>query len=181
VPDQRGSARSDGARLRLGHRALPCRRRPSGPGYYLDGRTLCGEQDFAELLLPDQVHPEAATRASANTSPTWPSVPKPLLALHLNLRPPKYARTQRVLPTVTSETHSFRPRIRPEPAHRTGSSNPRRATAADGVEEAVDGRPQAAGAQQVGVDEVEPDLRLMKSTSVSRAKGRAGRCCPGSD
>ncbi|MFG2595095.1 GDSL-type esterase/lipase family protein [Streptomyces sp. NPDC048462] len=29
--------------------------------YYLDGRSLYGEQDFAELPLPDQLHPDAAT------------------------------------------------------------------------------------------------------------------------
>ncbi|WP_328695043.1 GDSL-type esterase/lipase family protein [Streptomyces sp. NBC_00342] len=29
--------------------------------YYLDGRALYGEQDFAELPLPDQLHPDAAT------------------------------------------------------------------------------------------------------------------------
>lgn len=29
--------------------------------YYLDGRTLYGEEDFAELPLPDQLHPDAAT------------------------------------------------------------------------------------------------------------------------
>ncbi len=29
--------------------------------YYLDGRSMYGERDFAELPLPDQVHPDAAT------------------------------------------------------------------------------------------------------------------------
>ncbi|WP_371633966.1 GDSL-type esterase/lipase family protein [Streptomyces sp. NBC_01259] len=29
--------------------------------YYLDGRALYGEQDFVELPLPDQLHPDAAT------------------------------------------------------------------------------------------------------------------------
>ncbi|MEU8624412.1 GDSL-type esterase/lipase family protein [Streptomyces sp. NPDC048669] len=29
--------------------------------YYLDGRSLYGRQDFAELPLPDQLHPDAAT------------------------------------------------------------------------------------------------------------------------
>ncbi|MGN5636809.1 GDSL-type esterase/lipase family protein [Streptomyces sp. AC154] len=29
--------------------------------YYLDGRDMYGEQDFAELPLPDQLHPDAAT------------------------------------------------------------------------------------------------------------------------
>lgn len=29
--------------------------------YYLDGRSLYGEQDFVELPLPDQLHPDAAT------------------------------------------------------------------------------------------------------------------------
>jgi hypothetical protein len=29
--------------------------------YYLDGRDLYGEADFAELPLPDQLHPDAAT------------------------------------------------------------------------------------------------------------------------
>ncbi|MGC5395881.1 GDSL-type esterase/lipase family protein [Streptomyces sp. DT20] len=29
--------------------------------YYLDGRALYGERDFAELPLPDQLHPDAAT------------------------------------------------------------------------------------------------------------------------
>ncbi|MEU9204324.1 SGNH/GDSL hydrolase family protein [Streptomyces sp. NPDC048332] len=29
--------------------------------HYLDGRSLYGEQDFAELPLPDQLHPDAAT------------------------------------------------------------------------------------------------------------------------
>ncbi len=29
--------------------------------YYLDGRELYGEQDFAELPLPDQLHPDAET------------------------------------------------------------------------------------------------------------------------
>ncbi|GAA2757898.1 SGNH/GDSL hydrolase family protein [Actinopolymorpha rutila] len=29
--------------------------------YYLDGRELYGEEDFAELPLPDEVHPDAAT------------------------------------------------------------------------------------------------------------------------
>lgn len=29
--------------------------------YYLDGRSMYGEQDFAELPLPDQLHPDAAT------------------------------------------------------------------------------------------------------------------------
>ncbi|WLQ39405.1 SGNH/GDSL hydrolase family protein [Streptomyces laculatispora] len=29
--------------------------------YHLDGRSLYGEQDFAELPLPDQLHPDAAT------------------------------------------------------------------------------------------------------------------------
>lgn len=29
--------------------------------YYLDGRELYGEKDFAELPLPDQLHPDAAT------------------------------------------------------------------------------------------------------------------------
>ncbi|MFG2501051.1 GDSL-type esterase/lipase family protein [Streptomyces sp. NPDC048441] len=29
--------------------------------YYLDGRELYGETDFAELPLPDQIHPDAAT------------------------------------------------------------------------------------------------------------------------
>ncbi|MEU8780199.1 GDSL-type esterase/lipase family protein [Streptomyces sp. NPDC048637] len=29
--------------------------------YYLDGRALYGEADFAELPLPDQIHPDAAT------------------------------------------------------------------------------------------------------------------------
>ncbi|MFD7426101.1 GDSL-type esterase/lipase family protein [Streptomyces sp. NPDC059818] len=29
--------------------------------YYLDGRSLYGERDFAELPLPDQLHPDAAT------------------------------------------------------------------------------------------------------------------------
>jgi hypothetical protein len=28
---------------------------------YLDGRELYGEADFAELPLPDQLHPDAAT------------------------------------------------------------------------------------------------------------------------
>ena len=29
--------------------------------HYLDGRELYGEADFAELPLPDQLHPDAAT------------------------------------------------------------------------------------------------------------------------
>ncbi len=29
--------------------------------HYLDGRGLYGEADFAELPLPDQLHPDAAT------------------------------------------------------------------------------------------------------------------------
>ncbi|WP_329612907.1 GDSL-type esterase/lipase family protein [Streptomyces brevispora] len=29
--------------------------------YYLDGRSLYGEKDFAELPLPDRIHPDAAT------------------------------------------------------------------------------------------------------------------------
>ena len=29
--------------------------------HYLDGRDLYGEPDFAELPLPDQLHPDAAT------------------------------------------------------------------------------------------------------------------------
>ncbi|MCM2410480.1 GDSL-type esterase/lipase family protein [Streptomyces sp. RKAG290] len=29
--------------------------------HYLDGRSLYGEEDFAELPLPDQIHPDAAT------------------------------------------------------------------------------------------------------------------------
>ena len=29
--------------------------------HYLDGRDLYGEADFAELPLPDQLHPDAAT------------------------------------------------------------------------------------------------------------------------
>ncbi|WP_207837866.1 hypothetical protein [Williamsia soli] len=29
--------------------------------HYLDGRDLYGENNFAELSLPDQLHPDAAT------------------------------------------------------------------------------------------------------------------------
>ena len=29
--------------------------------HYLDGRDLYGEADFAELPLPDELHPDAAT------------------------------------------------------------------------------------------------------------------------
>ncbi|MGW3287946.1 GDSL-type esterase/lipase family protein [Streptomyces sp. NPDC001002] len=38
------------------------RRRPEDPNlHYLDGRELYGEDDFAELPLPDDLHPDAAT------------------------------------------------------------------------------------------------------------------------
>ncbi|MFJ6086701.1 GDSL-type esterase/lipase family protein [Streptomyces sp. NPDC092369] len=41
------------------------RRRPDDPNlHYLDGRELYGEDDFAELPLPDDLHPDAATHRS---------------------------------------------------------------------------------------------------------------------
>ncbi|MBO1332196.1 GDSL-type esterase/lipase family protein [Streptomyces sp. VRA16 Mangrove soil] len=54
--------------------------------YYLDGRDLYGESDYAELPLPDEVHPDAATHrrigerfaehvtsTAPGASPTWGS------------------------------------------------------------------------------------------------------------
>ena len=42
-------------------RITAARRQDDPHLHYLDGRSLYGEQDFAELPLPDQLHPDAAT------------------------------------------------------------------------------------------------------------------------